>query len=241
MKLKILITNDDGIESFSTGYLANRLVEKGHDVTVVVPMENMSGIGTAISLKKQLFSTKINENTISIIGTPCDCINIVSSGQLVENNFDLVISGVNYGENAGASIRMSGTVSAAYSAKCEGYKALALSYADQEASDKEMSICVDYLVELMENNEMFMEQPGYFFNINVPKLVDIQDSETAISMLQTSYTYVGKGRYNHKFMQESESSYRYDNALEFDNTSVQDGCDYDALKKGLVSISKIHI
>ena len=242
-RLKILLTNDDGMESHSTLKLAKLLRDKGHDVVVIAPMENMSGISGAMSLRKDLFVLKTEDNNYFITGTPCDCINLMISGSLIENNFDLVISGINKGENAGYTVYDSGTVAAARRAKIYGYKSVAVSYANYLSSPEELELCNEYLVRLLEKENYFLDQESNkFININIPYIPEgVTSGDELFEKLEVKETYVGKGIYAQIFKKVSEGHFKYDNDGALEVGSFREGCDHDTISKGIVSVTKIEI
>ncbi|WP_455645955.1 5'/3'-nucleotidase SurE [Methanosphaera sp.] len=116
--MKILITNDDGVTS--KGILAARdAVKDLGETTIVAPVTQQSGVGHAITLMKPLRATKMKLNDGSegygVTGTPTDCVILGSKGILDEEP-DLIISGINLGENLSKSITTSGTLGATFEA-----------------------------------------------------------------------------------------------------------------------------
>jgi 5'-nucleotidase len=126
---RILVTNDDGIES--RGLLAlKRALDPIGDVTVVAPDTNQSAVGHQKTLMRPL---RVRERTLadgsmgySIDGSPTDCVSLAFLG-FFEDRFDLVASGINYGANLGDDITYSGTVSAAMEAVINNAPAFAIS------------------------------------------------------------------------------------------------------------------
>lgn len=127
--MRILITNDDGVTSNGIKELNDAVKDLG-DTLVVAPSRQQSGIGHAITLMKPLraMPTKIDENTeaYAVTGTPTDCV-ILGSKMLMEEEPDLVISGINIGENLARSITTSGTLGATFEAAYFGIPAIAVS------------------------------------------------------------------------------------------------------------------
>lgn len=111
----ILVTNDDGIYAPGIKALWRAMSEIG-DVTVVAPENEMSAVGHAITLSDPLRVDEIKRSDgftgYAVGGTPADCVKIGVQSILSESP-DIVISGINIGENTGTSIIYSGTVSAA--------------------------------------------------------------------------------------------------------------------------------
>ena len=126
---RILVTNDDGIESH--GILALKLaLDPIGDVTVVAPDTNQSAVGHQKTLMRPL---RVRERTLadgstgfSIDGSPTDAVSLGLLG-FFEDRFDLVASGINYGANLGDDITYSGTVSAAMEAVINSTPAFAIS------------------------------------------------------------------------------------------------------------------
>jgi 5'-nucleotidase len=114
--LKILVTNDDGVNADGLWTLVSKLKEAG-DVTVVAPDREQSGVGTSISLHHPIRLTRIHEkihgiNTYAVEGTPADCV-IMAVKVVMKDGIDLVVSGINQGPNCGYDVFLSGTVGAA--------------------------------------------------------------------------------------------------------------------------------
>src|SRR5215207_2039943 len=108
---RILVTNDDGVNSEGIKVLAEALAPLG-DVTVVAPIQEASAIGHALTLRRPLRIETVAPNVFAIDGTPTDCVNIAITHILKEKP-DLIVSGINKGWNLGDDITYSGTVSGA--------------------------------------------------------------------------------------------------------------------------------
>ncbi|HXP52908.1 MAG TPA: 5'/3'-nucleotidase SurE, partial [Bacteroidia bacterium] len=112
MSIKILISNDDGINSQGLHVLGEILKTLG-EVFIVAPDRDQSAASHALSLHRPLRIEEISQNAYSVDGTPTDCINLAVNGLLKSKKPDLIVSGINKGENLGDDITYSGTVSAA--------------------------------------------------------------------------------------------------------------------------------
>ncbi|MGH7886017.1 MAG: 5'/3'-nucleotidase SurE [Thermodesulfobacteriota bacterium] len=112
MKKRILISNDDGINSQGLLTLADKLKEVG-EVIVVAPDRDQSAAGHSLSLFRPLRIERFNGNKFAVDGTPTDCINLAVNGLLKDAKPDIVVSGINLSANMGDDITYSGTVSAA--------------------------------------------------------------------------------------------------------------------------------
>jgi 5'-nucleotidase len=114
--LKILVTNDDGINAPGLWVLVEHLKEIG-DVTVVAPDREQSGVGTSISFHHPVRFTKLHEKirgipTYSVEGTPADSV-IMAIKVIMKDGIDLIFSGINQGPNCAYDVFLSGTVGAA--------------------------------------------------------------------------------------------------------------------------------
>lgn len=129
VKMKILLTNDDGIFAVGLRSLYKALIKHGHQVDVIAPLTEQSAVGHAVTLSSPLRIKHINENGlkgIGVHGTPVDCVKLALTTLLSERP-DLVISGINSGANVGVDILYSGTVAAATEAALAKVPALAVS------------------------------------------------------------------------------------------------------------------
>ncbi len=107
----ILVTNDDGINSQGVIALTRALKSLG-EVYVVAPDREQSAVGHALTIHRPLKYQKTGNRAYSINGTPTDCV-IIGVNKLLPARPDLLVSGINNGENLGDDITYSGTVAAA--------------------------------------------------------------------------------------------------------------------------------
>ena len=128
--MRILITNDDGVNSSGIVAAKDAVSELG-DIHVVAPATQQSGIGHALTLFEPMRVTLSNlrdgSKAYSVSGTPTDAV-IIGIYELMDEKPDLVISGINIGENLGmAELTTSGTIGAAMEAAAHGVPAIAAS------------------------------------------------------------------------------------------------------------------
>ena len=114
----ILITNDDGYQAQGIQYLASIMRELG-DIVVVAPDSARSGAGCSITPTCPVSIRRIDETTYACSGTPVDCVKIALE-KILPSKPDLVVSGINHGDNASISLHYSGTVGAALEACMKG-------------------------------------------------------------------------------------------------------------------------
>ena len=165
---KILVTNDDGVESRGLLALKQALDTIG-DTTVVAPDTNQSAVGHQKTLMRPL---RVRERTLgdgslgySVDGSPTDAVSLAFLGYF-GHGFDLVAAGINYGANLGDDITYSGTVSAAMEAVINGCPAFAISQEYYEHPDFGLATVAAEIVarNILEHGL----SRGELVNVNVP-------------------------------------------------------------------------
>jgi 5'/3'-nucleotidase len=180
---KILITNDDGIESRGLLALKQALDQLG-DTTVVAPDTNQSAVGHTKTLMRPL---RVRERVLgdgslglSVDGSPTDAVSLAFLGYF-GHGFDLVASGINYGANLGDDITYSGTVSAAMEAVINGCPAFAISQEYYEHPDFTLAGHTALLVarNILEHGL----SPGELINVNVPAVAPGESEGVEVTRL----------------------------------------------------------
>ena len=100
--MKILLTNDDGFDAENIKSLYIEL-NKNHEVWIVAPKNNCSGMSAAISYLNEIEVFKIDEKIYAVDGTPADC-SYLGLLSIVDFEFDIVVSGINHGANIGNDV-----------------------------------------------------------------------------------------------------------------------------------------
>ena len=180
--MTILITNDDGINSEGLRSLSAAFRELG-EVFIVAPDRQRSAVGLSITLERPLRVENLNEKTFSVDGMPADCVTLAIH-RLMESPPDLIVSGINDGQNIGYDIYHSGTVGAAFVGTMFGIPSMAVSIANHRFTgeaqgalhyDTAAQIALK-LARVVLNHRLPDET---LLNINVPNvpLSDIQGIE----------------------------------------------------------------
>lgn len=125
--MRILISNDDGYQARGIIRLASVLGEMA-EVIVVAPDQDRSGASNSLTLRRPLYVTRHENGFYSVEGTPTDCVHLAITG-LLDDDPDMVVSGINAGANLGDDVLYSGTVAAAMEGRFLGLPALAISLA----------------------------------------------------------------------------------------------------------------
>jgi 5'-nucleotidase len=140
VKMRILIANDDGINSMGLHMLVKEM-EKDNEVLIVAPDEQKSASGHSITISRPIVVKEvkiegIKSRALSVTGTPADCVKIAME-KLLEDKVDVVMSGINHGLNLGTDVIYSGTVSAAIEGVIYKIPSMAIS---MDVNNKEESL-----------------------------------------------------------------------------------------------------
>jgi 5'-nucleotidase len=127
--MRILITNDDGIHAHGLEVLEGIARALSDDVWVVAPETDQSGVSHSLSLNDPLRLRKIAGKRFAVKGTPTDCVIMGVRHILFESPPDLVLSGVNHGQNVAEDVTYSGTIAGAMEGTILGVRSIALSQA----------------------------------------------------------------------------------------------------------------
>jgi len=127
--MRILCTNDDGIHAPGLAALERIARELSDDVWVVAPETDQSGVSHSLSLNDPLRLRAIDERRFAVRGTPTDCVIMGVRHILLEHRPDLVLSGVNRGQNVAEDVSYSGTIAGAIEGTILGIPSIALSQA----------------------------------------------------------------------------------------------------------------
>jgi 5'-nucleotidase len=125
--MRILITNDDGVHAPGLAVAEKIAREISDDVFVVAPESEQSGVAHSLSLNDPLRLREISPRHFAVKGTPTDCVIMAVRKLMLDHPPDLVISGVNSGQNIAEDVTYSGTIAGAMEATILGIPAIALS------------------------------------------------------------------------------------------------------------------
>jgi 5'-nucleotidase len=235
-KPQILITNDDGIGAKGIAALIEAAQPFG-DLLVVAPDKPQSGMGHAITIHDpiRLFKSSIypGVEAHACSGTPVDCVKL-GIYQMLGTKPDLILSGVNHGENSSTNVLYSGTMSAAIEGAMEGIPSFGFSLADF-AADADFSAAQHYIAKLLQ---LFFEkgfEPNICLNVNIPKL-PIADIK-GLKFCKQAHAY-----WTDRF-EKRQDQYGRDYFWltgEFADLDQRPDTDLHALKEGYVSVVPTH-
>lgn len=134
--MRILITNDDGIQAPGLSVLQKIAAELSGDVWTVAPETEQSGASHSLSLHDPLRLRQLEKRVYAVKGTPTDCVIMGVRHLLLDQPPDLVLSGVNAGQNMADDVTYSGTIAGAFEGNLLGIPSIALSLAYSFDKDK---------------------------------------------------------------------------------------------------------
>jgi len=226
---RILITNDDGVQSVGIEALAAALDPIG-EVIVVAPLAESSAIGHALTLARPLRASAVRPGWFAVDGTPTDCVNIALA-RLLTAPPDLVVSGINKGYNIGDDVTYSGTVAGAMEGALLGFAGVAVSLQRTGASfDFSQSaraarvVCEAVLARGLP--------PRTFLNVNVPEAsargfrVTVQGRRNHVTAVAEAFDPRKTPYY---WIEEGESDWE-----------PHDRSDYQAVRDGWISVTPLH-
>lgn len=226
--MRILVVNDDGYKSELLWALAKWATKLG-EVTVIAPKTQQSGKSQSVELHDSFQVREIEpafpeiKKAYFVDSTPADCVRFAYGG--LNEEYDLVLSGINYGFNVGSDIAYSGTVGAIFEAAFNGSKAIAFSsdFDNTENSLNHLDKCWDFV----SSNKLFDYNQAY--NINIP----VTEPKGILLTRQGGTFYRDRFVPTHKSdMFIAQGYVDYKGQTDFKN-------DLDALMHGYISVSPL--
>lgn len=241
--MKVLLTNDDGIQATGLNALRRRLAEiPGIELVVIAPDSNRSASARSITTSKPLWVEEIDfdDGTVGYAtdGTPVDCVRFAALG-LVESCPQLIVSGINHGANLGDDITYSGTVAAALEGVVLGIPAIAVS---QQSHSGELGHRIShrfdftagasFVAQLVQSLESVPIPEGTLLNINCPN--GVPRGARACRL--------GKRIYRDRLELAEESAGRRRYYIYGDDPSYQreQGTDFAALSDRCIAVTPLH-
>ena len=233
--MKILLTNDDGI--FAKGIeVLHKHLSQDHEVVVVAPETEQSAVGHAITLTDPLLVKSVNRNGIffghAVKGTPADCVKLAIN-ELVEQQPDLVVSGINLGANVGINVIYSGTVSAATEGAILGVPSMAISINTFRDPDFEPAARFARLLARLVNK--FGIPAHTSLNVNVPAIPE--DEIKGVQITRQGVTRFVESFDRRVDPRENVYYWQCGSTPPLDEDDDTDAC---ALARDYISITPIH-
>lgn len=230
--MRILIANDDGYLSPGIRALHAAMQSVGQ-ATIVAPDRNRSGASNSLTLSHPVHVRRHEPDIYSLEGTPTDCVNIALSG-LLEEDQDMVVSGINDGPNMGDDVLYSGTVAAAIEGRHLGHPALAVSMASHEPTHYATAARVTR--NLVAHLQEVPLPTNTILNINVPDLPFEELAGLRSTRLGTRHPSQNSIR---QLSPRGETVYWIGAAGEVADDGP--GTDFGAVRDGFVSVTPLQI
>lgn len=231
-ELYILLTNDDGFRAAGIQKLREALKGLGK-VMVVAPEREQSAAGHALTLTSPLRINWVDESTISVDGTPTDCVLLAMRG-LLERKPDLLMAGINHGPNLGDDVTYSGTVAAAFEGTLLGLPSVAISVSAWQNCNFDAAarfapvIARQVLARGLPN--------GALLNVNVP-------SSPSGKIGGVRITKLGKRLYRDAVVRKTDPRGRdyYWIGGKAPIWFPGEETDFEAVEQGLISVTPLHL
>lgn len=163
--MKLIVTNDDGIEAEGLQTLVGLAAQWG-EVVVIAPAEPQSGVSHQLTTTRAIRVDKLAGDRYRVWGTPADCARLALSRLAPDG--DWVLSGINHGGNLGVDVYESGTVAAAREAAIHGCKAIALSHYTIPDRPINWPLAAARLKPVLDTVLNEPLEAGCFLNVNLP-------------------------------------------------------------------------
>lgn len=232
--MHVLVSNDDGLDAPGIRLLAETLREHAR-VTVVAPDRDRSGASNSLTLDQPIRAGGGRDDVYKVFGTPTDCVHIAITG-LLDDDPDMVISGINAGANLGDDVIYSGTVAAAMEGRFLGLPAMAVSLVFGDGPPRHYASAAKAACMLMQQLESRPLPADTILNINVPDLPweEIQGFETT--------------RLGHRHKSEPVVPLEDPRGRRFfwigppgAESDSGAGTDFNAVRRGYISVTPIHV
>lgn len=164
--MRILISNDDGVTAPGLAALYAALADYA-DCVVIAPEQDKSGASSSLTLDRPLNPHTLANGFISINGTPTDCVHLGIHG-LLEQQPDMVVSGINLGANLGDDVLYSGTVAAALEGRFLDRPSFAFSLVSRQVDN--LPTAAFFARKLLEAHASLDLPPRTVLNVNIPNL-----------------------------------------------------------------------
>lgn len=167
--MRVLVSNDDGVDAPGIRILAEGLRNAGHEVLIVAPDRDRSGASNSLTLDMPVRVAEQEEGVWRVYGTPTDCVHVAITGML-EAEPDIVVSGINNTSNLGDDVIYSGTVAAAMEGRFLGLPAVAMSLATTDHKGRHYDTAARAAVEIVARLAADPLPADTILNVNVPDL-----------------------------------------------------------------------
>ncbi len=233
--MRVLVSNDDGVDAPGIKILAEHLRGAGHEVMVVAPDRDRSGASNSLTLDLPIRTKRIDHYTCSVAGTPTDCVHLALTGML-DYEPDIVVSGINNSANLGDDVIYSGTVSAAMEGRFLGLPAVAVSLVTHKHAARHYETAARAAVQIVARLAADPLPADTILNVNVPDLAweEVRGFET---------TRLGNRHRSESCLPQTDprGNTVYWIGPAGPEQDAGPGTDFHAVRTGHISITPIHV
>lgn len=237
--MRILVTNDDGIHAAGLDVCARIARAFTDDVWVVAPETDQSGVAHSLSLSDPLRLRQVEAQRFALKGTPTDCVIMAVRHILADKAPDLVLSGVNRGQNIAEDVSYSGTVAGAIEGTILGIPSIALSQAfgPQSRANPSYATAETHAPEIIRTLLAEGIPPGILMNVNFP-----DRAPEAVAGLSATF----QGRRDQNLMRieprnDGRGNPYYWIGFERQTREAAPGSDLRALGEGRISVTPLRL
>lgn len=232
--MRVLVSNDDGVDAPGIRILAQRLSVVG-DVVVVAPDRDRSGASNSLTLDQPIRVVRLDDGRYRVAGTPTDCVHLALAG-LLDYEPDIVVSGINNSANLGDDVIYSGTVSAAMEGRFLGLPAIAVSLVSGDHHGEHFHSAAQAALSIMQRLLVDPLPADTILNVNVP------DRPWA-DLRGFAVTRLGRRHRSAPCLREIDPRGRPMYWIGPAGAAEDDGpgTDFHAVREGFISITPIHV
>ncbi|MEI6418759.1 MAG: 5'/3'-nucleotidase SurE [Sphingomonadales bacterium] len=237
--MRILVTNDDGINAPGLVALEAIAAELSDDVWVVAPAEEQSGAGHSLTLSQPVRVREITPRRFAVKGTPTDCVMLALGAAMADHRPDLILSGVNRGGNLAEDVTYSGTVSAAMEGCLAGIRSIALSQVmmDYTAGQEDFSTARSHGAGIIRRVQQIDWPKGVLININFPPV--LPDAVQGVRVTEQGFRDYGNIHLVKRIDPRGFPYYWHGFGRE--NTDVGHETDLKAMHEAMISVTPLHL
>lgn len=237
--MRILLTNDDGIDSPGLHALREIALQLSDDVWVVAPETNQSGASHSLSLHEPLRMRQVDERAFAVRGTPTDSVIMGVRHVLKDKTPDLVLSGINRGANMAEDVTYSGTIAGAFEGTILGIRSIALSQAFGFESTKSVrwQTALAHAPALLRKLLALEWGPSSVMNINFPD----REPDNVAGTMVTIQGRRDPGLLNIDERHDTWGNPYYWLAFERRRSNAKEGTDLAAVYAGFISVTPLFL
>src|SRR5438045_2948902 len=163
--MKLMLTNDDGIDAPGLHALARAAQSLGEAV-IVAPATHQSGCSHTVTWEKAIRVDARDARSFAVHGTPADCTRLALLKLAPDTSW--VLSGINHGGNLGADVHYSGTVAAVREAVLHGWPGIAVSHYRMKDVEVDWARATNWVTPILADLLAEPVEPGLYYNVNIP-------------------------------------------------------------------------